>query len=148
MAGFQSARSFLGGEGRFVDQNVGAGGDGDRCFGRAGVAGENYAAAGSAGANEFGGFYCAAVRELHGFTLMDFSPERALGNSHLAGFVGIESAKPGFFGDMITDRDTIAVLDGERDDRVAGALEGSLGSELEDLDLEMLLFAAEGDRSP
>ena len=79
---------------------------------------------------------------------MDFPPQRAFGNSHLARFVGIESAEPRFFGDVVADCHPVTVLDGEGNDGVAVSLERSLRRQLEDPDLEVLLFATECDRAP
>ena len=65
---------------------------------------------------------------------MDLSPQRTFGNSQLAREVRIESAFPFFFDERVAERRRAAVVDGERDDRVAGALKSLPGFELQDLD--------------
>jgi hypothetical protein len=79
---------------------------------------------------------------------MDSPPQRALGDSNLTRFVGIEPPESRFFGDLVTDRGPVTVLHRERVDRVSAALERSLGRDLKNLYLEMLLLAAESYRSP
>ena len=79
---------------------------------------------------------------------MDFSPQWAFGNSHLARLLRIESPESGFFDEVVADRRSVAVLDGERNDGVSVSLERSLRCHLEDFDLEVLLLAAECDRPP
>jgi hypothetical protein len=79
---------------------------------------------------------------------VDASPEWAFGNPQLARLLGIETPQPRFLGDVIADGGAIAVLDGERNDRVSLALERSIRRQLEDVDREVLLFATQRDRAP
>src|SRR5258707_9440561 len=90
----------------------------------------------------------ASIGKVDGFTLMNFSPQRALGNSHLARQLRIQSAKARFLGDVVSDRQPVTVLDGEGNYRVSVPLERCLRRDLEHLDLEGLLLASECDRPP
>src|SRR6266403_5630088 len=90
----------------------------------------------------------ASIGKTHGLSLVNLSPQRALGNSHLARQLRIESAKARFLGDVVSDRQPVTVLDGEGNYRVSIPLERCLRRDLEHLDLEGLLLASECDRAP
>src|SRR5437870_8744488 len=79
---------------------------------------------------------------------MDFSPQWSFGDSHLPRLLRIESPEPRFLGEMVADCRSVAVFDGERNEGVSVSLERGFRCQLEDLDLEVLLLAAEGDGPP
>src|SRR6266446_4094158 len=90
----------------------------------------------------------ASIGKADGLTLVNFSPQRSLGDSHLARQLRIESPQARFLGDVVSDRQPVTVLDGEGNHRVSIPLERRFRCYLEHLDLKRLLLASKCDRTP
>src|SRR5687768_13367676 len=79
---------------------------------------------------------------------MQLPPCRPLGDSHLTGLVGVESAKADLFDQSVSERELVLVIHGIRQNRISLALDRSIRHDLDYLEGKGLLVAPERDRLP
>jgi len=127
---FRSASGFLVGEGRFVDEDVGAERGLDGCVTRTGVASDHEPSSWPCWTHQLRWADHAPVVQRHFDPPVQSTPHRSFGNSELSGALGVESTESLLLDEREAEGRGSYVIRRESDDRVAIAPHAIAGSEL------------------